>query len=154
MQILNSKKYLIISLLILLGFSCSKDQDVLILDSEYLSVSDLLQYCQGSCNQTYHWEYNPAMVMGHIKDIGNVNTMQNYYENNRFFLFDIRTGINMEIKISDDKDAIFDMINTGIKTDLFYIKGIAEPLTAFTGDGCTKGMVLNLNQHENITTEN
>lgn len=146
--------YIITGLFILFTFSCSKDEQPLKLDSEYFSVSDLLQYCQGSCNDTHDWEQNPAWVKGHIVDVQDTNTIHNYYDNDRFFLMDIRTGINMEIKISDDKDAIFNVISAGIKTDIFYMKGKAEPLTAITEDGCTKGMRLSINNDMDISINN
>jgi hypothetical protein len=146
--------YVIIGLFILFTFSCSKDQQPLKLDSEYFSVSDLLQYCQGSCNETYDWEHNPAWVKGRIVDVQDTNTIQNYYDNDRFFLTDIRTGINMEIKISADRDAIINIIQNGIKTDIFYIKGKAEPMTAITDEGCTKGMRLSINDDTDLSINN
>jgi hypothetical protein len=139
----NISKILILTLL-LFGQSCNKGEDMLVLDQEYFTVSDITIYCTGSCDETSGWENKPALVKGYAKGVENDSLMQEFYNKELFYLEDIRTGLFMEIRITDDKDAIFNKLNSVRKTDMLYIKGIALPVVAYDGDDCTKGMVLSV----------
>ena len=78
----NENPIVIILVLSFTVFSCSKQQESLILDKDYLSVSDLLQYCQGSCDEILEWENKDALVKGNIMSIGVDSIMNDYYDEN------------------------------------------------------------------------
>lgn len=130
--------------------SCSKDQQELILDNEYLTVADILQYCQGSCDQTEAWENQTAWVYGNLRDAENDNQMQENYSAGRFFLIDIRNGMFMEIQVTGNKDAIFEKINIARKEDIVQVKGTLNAVMATDDSGCKKGVLLLLGDSQNI----
>ena len=149
----NENPIVIILVLSFTVFSCSKQQESLILDKDYLSVSDLLQYCQGSCDEILEWENKDALVKGNIMSIGVDSIMNDYYDENRFFLQDIRSGRFMEVRIIENKDPIFEKIRTASKKNLFKIKGETESVVALTDSECVKGVVLVLSHPNDINFE-
>ncbi len=151
---LNNKNPIVIILILTLTvFGCSKQQESLILDKDYLTVSDLLQYCQGSCDELLEWENKDALVKGHIISIGVDSIMNNYYDDSRLFLLDIRNGKFMEVRIIENKDPIFEKIRIASKKNLFYIKGETESIIALTDSECVKGVVLKLSHPNDIYFE-
>ncbi len=132
---------------------CSKKEDLLKLDENYLTVADLLQYCQGSCDETLDWENKTALVTGHVRDIESDSVKDQYYADSMLFLMDIRNGMFMEIRVTDNKDPIFEKIWNAEKRDVFYIKGTAKPIIAIDVDECSKGVVLLLDHPDNINYE-
>jgi hypothetical protein len=141
MNFLRNISKILILIFLIAGQSCDKGEEKLLLDQEYYSVSDLTRYCTGSCDETMDWENDVALVKGYVR-VENDSLMQDFYNKSLFYIEDIRTGLFMEIRITDDKDAIFNKLNSVQKTDMLYINGIATPVVAYDGDKCTKGMVL------------
>ncbi len=148
----NVSKILII-IFLLAGYSCDKQEDSLVLDENYLTVSDLSRYCTASCDETGDWENKPALVKGYLKGAGNDSLMQEFYNKELFYLEDIRTGLFLEIRITNDRDAIFNKLYSAQKTDMLYVKGTATPVEAYDGDQCTKGMVLTIDNAGNVHFE-
>jgi len=140
-------------LLVLTALSCNKNEETLILDSVYFNVSDLSQYCSGSCDEIYDWENKPALVKGYVKGVENDSLMQEFYSKSLFYLEDIRTGVFIEIRITDDKDAIFGKLYSIQKTDMIYMKGVATPVISDGEGGCIKGMFLLIDSAGSISVE-
>lgn len=145
--------YLFIILPILFSVSCSKEEQVLDLDNNYLSVSDLLQYCQGSCDETMEWENKDALVKGYIMSIEDDSVMTDYYNESRVFLQDIRNGMYMEIRVTENKNPVFEKISTANKLSLFYIKGETISVNAQKDTECIKGVILELSNPDDINFE-
>ncbi len=148
----KSKQYLII-LLGLFGiflFSCEKLDESGFLDMPYNKVADVKQYCSGACEEIYDWENYEIGIEGHIPDIENDNTMQEYKAEGHFYLSDIRNGMIIDIRIQDGLDKIFDTLFTLQKTDRLFIQGIARAITATDGKKCAKGVYIDLYGMENL----
>jgi hypothetical protein len=133
-----------ISLFLMASYSCNKEQAPLELAKDYLFVTDIQQYCQGNCGETSDWEMKAILAKGHVMGIENDSLMQDYYNNDHFYLKDIRNGVFIEIRIKGDKAGIFSKLYAGQKTDMLFLKGKAEAVTATSGVDCTKGVVIDL----------
>jgi len=149
----NSKGY-ITGLLILfqLLLSCTKQDENLILNEDFLFVADVLEYCQGPCSEFLNWENNEILVKGYIPNVANDSIVQEYYDQGRFYFSDIRNGMFMEIRVKEDTDAIFEILNEIQKKDMVFIRGIAESVIVNEGNECTKGVIIELTKSENINT--
>jgi hypothetical protein len=133
--------------------ACNKEEQTLVLNEDFLTVADLLQYCQGSCDDILDWEGKPAWVKGHILSFSNDSIRNDYYVESSFLLQDIRNGMSMEIRVEDNKDPIFEKIWPADHKSQFYIKGTATAIVALSGNECTTGVVLTLTDPENINFE-
>ncbi len=154
MKVSNKTFYFIILLITLISFlSCEKEQATLGLTKDYLFVADIQQYCQGSCEETSDWENQNILAKGHVMGIENDSLMQDYFNNSYFYLKDIRNGIFIEIRVKSDRAGIFSKLNTGSKTDMLFLKGTAEAVTATSGGDCTKGVVIGLFSANDIRFE-
>jgi hypothetical protein len=137
-------------LLFFLIYSCQKEQQSFILDEGYQTIADILNYCQGSCDDTQDWENKEALVTGNIMDIENDSIKNEYLVKGKFYFLDIRNGMFMEISITDNKEPIFEKIWSTKKTDEFLIKGTLNAVYATDDEGCNKGVNLLLNHPDNI----
>ena len=135
---------ILLFVILIASYSCKKEQASLELAKDYLFVADIQQYCQGNCNETSDWEMKAILAKGHVMGIENDSLMQDYYNNMHFYLKDIRNGIFIEIRIKGDKAGIFSKLYAGQKTDMLFLKGKAEAVTATSGEDCTKGVVIDL----------
>lgn len=133
--------------------ACSKEEQTLVLDEDFLEVADLLQYCQGSCNETLDWEGKPAWVKGYILNFSNDSIKDEYYADSSFLLQDIRNGMSIEIRVEENKDPVFAKIWPADHKNLFFIKGTAKAVIATNSGECTKGVVLSLTNPEDINIE-
>jgi len=133
-----------------LFFSCAKQDENLVLNEEFLFVADVLEYCQGACKDLLDWENNEILVKGHVRDVKNDSVMLVYFEEGRFFLSDVRNGMFMEIRVEEDKDAIFEVLFGIQKNDMVFIRGIAESVIVNEGNECTKGVIIELTKSDNI----
>ncbi|MCD4732265.1 MAG: hypothetical protein K8R74_16795 [Bacteroidales bacterium] len=143
----------LILLLVVFSGSCNKEQETVILDNDFLTVADVFQYCQGSCERTYDWENSPVLVKGHILNFNNDSIRLDYYAKSKFYLQDIRNGMYIEIRIDENKDPIFEKIWPADHKNLFFIRGTAESVTATSNGDCTKGVVVSLSHPDNINFE-
>jgi hypothetical protein len=151
MKYLSIYSISLLSLVMMIG-SCSKEEEELVLDEGYLHVADALEYCQGSCNDMLDWEGAGIWVTGHVKGVDDDAVMQDYFTNNRFYLSDIRNGMFMEVRIEDDKEAIFAILYGINKTDRLFLKGTAEPVILNEGNECLKGVAITINSSLDINT--
>ena len=135
--------------LVLLG-SCSKTQDELVLDSNYLTVADVLQYCQGSCDETDSWEGQTILIAGHLQNANNDSVFQENKDISRFYLLDIRNGMFLQVQVEGDEEVIFERLSTVNKMDKIFIRATASPVFAQDGNQCTKGVVILLEKLENL----
>jgi len=143
----------IIFLCLLVILACSKNQEALNLQESYMTVADMLEYCQGSCDEALSWENQTALVQGHIMSIESDSAMNENFIESRFYLQDIRNGMFMEVNIEDNKEDIFNVIGTGSKTSLFYIQGTTKAIIATENKECRKGVVLLLSDPNYIISE-
>lgn len=143
----------LVLLLVLFSVACNKEQEPLVLDADFMTVADVFQYCQGSCDVIYNWESSPVLVKGYILNFNNDSIRQDYYTNSKFYLQDIRNGMFIEIRIDNNKDPIFEKIWLADHKNLFFIKGTAEPVIANSNGDCTKGVVVSLVHPDNINFE-
>ncbi|NOX46522.1 MAG: hypothetical protein GXO89_06040 [Chlorobi bacterium] len=134
----------LISIFLIATYSCKKEQAPLELARDYIFVADIQQYCQGNCEETSDWEMQTILAKGHVTGIENDSLMQDYFDNSLFYLKDIRNGIFLEIRIKSDKAGIFSKLKAFKKTDMVFLKGKAEAITATSGEDCTKGVVIDL----------
>jgi len=141
-------------LVLVIGFSaCNKEQQPLALDADFMTVADVFQYCQGSCNEIYNWENSAVLVQGYILNFSNDSIRLDYYSSSKFYLQDIRNGMFIEVRVDDNKDPVFEKIWPADDKNLFYIKGTAEPVIATIDGDCTKGVVVSLTHPDNINFE-
>ncbi len=153
-QFENIKKVfnvLVLSLVIL--SACNKEQEPVILDADYMSVADVYQYCQGSCENIYDWENSVVLVKGYILNFNNDSIRNDYYSKSKFYLQDIRNGMFIEVRIDENKDPVFEKIWPADQKNLFFIKGTAEPVIATSNGDCAKGVVVSLIHPDNINFE-
>lgn len=136
---------------ILLFVSCNKENEQLVLNADYLQVADVLEYCQGSCSEMLDWEGSEILLKGHVPDVTNDSIMQDYYDQSRFYLLDVRNGMFMEIRVEDDRDAIFQFLSSLGKQDRIYIRGQASSVIVNEGNECHKGVVVEVNNKLNIS---
>jgi len=148
----RSRQYLKIlaGLFAIFLFSCEKLDESGFLDIPYNNVSDVKHYCHGACEEMYDWENHEIGIEGHIPDIENDNTMQEYKADGHFYLSDIRNGMIIDIRIQDGLDEIFDTLSTLQKTDKLFIQGVARAILASDGKKCEKGVFIDLYGLENI----
>jgi len=144
---------LLVLLLVITLNACNKEQEPVILDSNFMTVADVFQYCQGACDKTYDWENSPVLVKGHILNFNNDSIRLDYYAKSKFYLQDIRNGMYIEIRIDENKDPIFEKIWPADHKNLFFIRGTAESVTATSNGDCTKGVVVSLSHPDNINFE-
>ena len=144
---------LLVLLLVIIISACNKEQEPIIMNADYMTVADVFQYCQGSCDNTYDWENSPLLVIGYILNFSNDSIRQDYYSQSKFYLQDIRNGMFIEIRIDDNKDPIFEKIWSANHKNLFFIKGTAEPVIADNNGDCIKGVVVSLVHPNNINFE-
>ena len=147
-------KSFILSIIILFQ-SCAKDEH-LILNEEYLTVSDISHYCSGSCYETIDWEGKEVKVKGHIEYYQfNNNFSYQSYSINYFWLIDIRnnkiTTVNF-FNISDlnDKKLVVDKILSAKETDMFYITGTLQSIEKETMFTCNLGCKIILSNVNDI----
>lgn len=153
-QFENVKKVFSVLVLLLVFLSaCNKEQEPVILDADYMFVADVLQYCQGSCDDIYAWENSIVLVSGHILNFNNDSIRTEYYAKSKFYLQDIRNGMFIEVRIDENKDPIFEKIWPANHKNLFFIKGTAESVIATSSNDCTKGVVVSLIHPDNINYE-
>jgi len=154
-QCFKPYQLVVVSLLVLaIGMTaCNKEEQTLILNESFLEVADLLQYCQGTCNEILDWEDEDAWVKGYILNFSNDSTRNEYYNSSSFLLHDIRNGMSIEVRVEGDKDPVFDKIWPADHKNQFFIKGIAKAVIAYNDEECTKGVVLSLTNPEDINFE-
>ena len=143
-------KSLAFGLLVLIMIGCSKENNSISLDQNYLQVADVVEYCQGSCNETADWEQSKTLVKGYLRDVGNDSVWQDNQEKRRFYLLDIRNGFSLEVRVDGDEDLIFSRLAGTVKSDLIFISGIANAVIAQEGSDCTKGVVLLVKNDKDI----
>jgi len=149
MKKMKNKIVLLITiiLVILLAPNCSKDD--LVLDKDYVSVSDIVHYCHCDRNTSIFFDTDvktiieqcnnkEVKVKGHIDYSSFYKLFLNYgYKINGFYLMDFRNGTGMSVCINDDflcsnndtlvtsqDSAIINKILNSNETDMCYIKGI------------------------------
>ncbi|MCB0807252.1 MAG: hypothetical protein KDC05_15750 [Bacteroidales bacterium] len=137
-------------LLLAIVCGCSKTGDSFYPDGQYHTVSDVVQYCSGSCDSENDWEGNDIRVKGHIRNRANDGIMNTYFAGSYFYLEDIRNGFFMEIRVVASKGDIFDRITQSIPADIFYITGKAVAVEVDDGENCEKGVIIELDNIDNI----
>lgn len=134
-----------IMLVILLAPNCSKDD--LVLDKDYVTVSDLMKYCsKSSCYKPVEWEGKEVKVKGHIDD-------------NYMLLKDIRNGYDIQISVDSSCDSscidtIAKKILSNNKKNMCYIKGTLKSFEMETMFKCTVGCEILLHSADDIYFEN
>lgn len=141
---------ILVCLIVSLNSSCEKMDESGFLDVSYHQVTDVKQYCQGICEDSFDWENHEIGIMGYIPDIENDATLEEYKSGSHIFLSDIRNGIIVDIKIQEGLNEIFDTLYTLQKTDKLYIQGIARSVMASDGQNCEKGVFIDLYGIENV----
>ena len=144
---------LLVLLLVLVLSACNKEQEPIILDADFMTVADVFQYCQGSCEYVNDWEKSAVLVKGYILNFNSDSIRSDYYSKSKFYLQDVRNGMFIEVRIDENKDPIFEKIWPADNKNLFFIKGTAEPVTATSNGDCTKGVVVSLIHPDNINFE-
>jgi hypothetical protein len=130
--------------------SCTKQQDDLDLDADYLQVADVLEYCQGNCTEQPEWEGAEILVKGYVPDVADEALMQELYQKQLFYLNDIRNGMFIEVRVEGDLDAIFAFLAGLIKTDQVLVRGTSQSVIVNEGDECMKGVVILIDNVEHI----
>lgn len=130
--------------------ACSKLDEHLVLDKTYLFVADVLEFCQGGCNEKLDWESSTILIKGMVMDAGDDAAMLRNYQDDRFYISDIRNGMFMEVRVIGDKDEIFEILYGLNKKDMIFIEGTAESVIVNEGNECMKGVIIELAHPENI----
>lgn len=135
---------------LVLAVACSKKQEELSLNQNYLMVADAFQYCQGSCDIVAPWEEQVILLTGHLLGANNDSIFQDNKSKSRFYLLDIRNGLFIQIQVEADEEAIFDRLATVRKTDIIYLRGTASAIIAQDVNQCTKGVVILIDEIDNL----
>jgi hypothetical protein len=147
MKKMKNKSVLLITiiLVILLAPSCSRDD--LVLDQDYVTVSDIVHYCHCDRSASIFFDTdvktiieqcNNKEVKGHIDNEFHKLFLNYGYKLNSFYLRDFRNGTEMLVCLNDDffycsvidtlvtsqDSAIINKILNSNETDMCYIKGI------------------------------
>ena len=146
---MKNKSILLIAILsiITLFQNCSNDE--LILNEDYVTVSDLMKYCSKTpCDKPVEWEGQEVKVKGHIDD--------NYM---LLKLKDIRNGYDIQISIDSSCnilciDSIVKKILSNNKKNMCYIKGTLQSFENNTTFNCTVGCEILLHSADDIYFEN
>ena len=138
-----------ILLVILLAPNCSKDD--LVLDQDYVTVSDLMKYCsKASCYKPVEWNGKEVKVKGHIHNYMLDNKKEKYW------LIDIRNSNYIEIYVdSSCIDTIFNKITSSNNImNMCYITGTLKSFEMETMFKCTVGCEILLHSADDIYFEN
>jgi len=139
---MKNKSVLFITILsiIILFHNCSKEEN-LILNEEYITVSDLHQYCgtrhyfnRTKCNEcSKKCDGKEVKIKGHFYSDGFNNLSNNTMV--ELPLKDIRNGYSISINFNSNDTAIINKILLSNETDMCYIKGTVKSV-------CDAGWVL------------
>jgi len=147
----NSIVTMISILVLVLGtYSCTKQQDDLVLNANHLFVADALEYCQGSCSDQLEWEGAEILVKGHVRDAASDAVMLEYYNDERFYLSDVRNGMFLEVRVIANTDPVFAILFGLKKSDMIYLRGTSESVIVNEGNECMKGVVIEISAPEDI----
>jgi hypothetical protein len=140
----NRLLFIAILILITLSISCSKEN--IILNEEYLTVSDIFHYCNVPCSEKIEWEGKEVKVKGHI---------HNYMLDNEkkvYCLIDIRNSNYIEIYVdSSCIDAVFNKITSSNIMNTCYITGTLQSFEMCTTMfKCDVGAIILLNSVNDI----
>ncbi|MEZ5196311.1 MAG: hypothetical protein R2764_07920 [Bacteroidales bacterium] len=102
-------------------------------------MSDLLQYCQGSCGETYAWEDEGALVKGYILNFDDDSIKPIITTRGKSSCKIFVTGMFMEIRVTVNKDPVFEKIWPATNKDIFYIKELRFLSLLLTMDNAQKG---------------
>ncbi|MDI6833635.1 MAG: hypothetical protein QMD02_07330 [Bacteroidales bacterium] len=147
---MKNKSVLFIAILsiITLFQNCSREEE-LILNEDYITVTDLIKYCSKSpCYiKPVEWEGKEVKVKGHIDD-------------NYMLLKDIRNGNNIQISVhylcdSSCTDSIFKkIILSNNKKNMCYVKGTLQSFEMSNMFNCTVCCKILLHSANDIYFEN
>lgn len=153
---MNKLFVIIVVVIILLLQNCSKDE--LVLNEEYITVSDFREYFRVKCSEADIYEGKEIKIRGHI----NYPYFNSYFSS--FKLVDIRNGREAHIYIGDYivkpdtnlANSIINKILNSNPTDICFIKGIIHQCDECDGvhllgfGGCKTVPVVILNNPDNI----
>ncbi len=136
--------------------NCSNDE--LILNEDYLTVSDIFLYCRCKCNtETFPCEDKEVKIKGHFYSDG-----FNNFNNDDIIempVTDIRNGYDIQISVDSSCDSscidtIAKKILSNNKKNMCYIKGTLKSFENNTMFNCTVGCEILLHSPDDIYFEN
>ena len=107
-KVIKSILLLSIILSLQIHFSCSKKEEIIDLDADYLTVTDVMEYCKRDCDEELDLIGESVKVKGYLKrsSYNNKFIYNQYYNKVVFFLKDIRNAKVLTIQIMNDSTNI------------------------------------------------
>lgn len=120
------KSVLLLSIILSLQnfFSCSKNEEIIDLDADYLTVTDVMEYCKRECHEELDLIGESVKVKGYIKQ-RTYDTNFYYVELNRllFNLEDFRNKKDIRIQIMSDSINIMKKLEKVSYNEVVYLNG-------------------------------
>ena len=141
---------IILSLQIL--FSCSKNEEIIDLDADYLTVTDVMEYCERECNEELDLIGKSVKVKGHLKrsSYNNKFIYNIFYNRVVFHLEDFRNAKSLTIQIMNDSMNISNKLNN-VFNEMIYLNGkVSYGFNASSNKGCDKDLFIELFNADDI----
>lgn len=143
----ETKSILLFSIIVLLliHFSCSKKEEILDLDADYLTVTDVMEYCERECDEELDLIGEPVRVKGHLKrSLYNKFIYNQFYNKVVFFLEDIRNAKVLTIQIMNDSINISNKLDN-VFDEMIYLNGrVGYGYDVTSNKGCDKDLFIEL----------
>ena len=132
-------------------FSCSKKEEVLDLDADYLTVADVIKYCERECDEELDLIGESVKVKGHLKRGSHNKFIYNQAFNKVVFgLIDIRNSKVLTIQIKDDSINIANKLNN-VNSEMIFLDGkILYDNDATSNKGCNKDLFIEIFNADDI----
>ena len=141
------KSFLIFSIILFLQthLSCSKKEEILDLNADYLTVTDVIKYCERECDEELDLKGESVKVKGHLK-----RSLHNKFIYNQtinkvvFFLKDIRNSKVLTIQIMNDSINIANKLNN-VYSEMIFLNGkVLYDDDATSNKGCSKDLFIEI----------
>ena len=145
----TQSKYLILKLILISGmvnYSCSKE-NVIELETNYLTVTDVLEYCSVECGENTDLRGEPVKMKGYLKTNDQGNFLYNFSSGQLVFvLFDIRNSKSITIEILKDSLQIEQKLKI-LSMDMIYLNSVIKyGYIPSSESGCSNSLYLEIDE--------
>ncbi len=150
----ETKSILLLSIILSLQihFSCSKKEEIIDLDADYLTVTDVMEYCKRDCDEELDLIGESVKVKGYLKrsSYNNKFIYNQYYNKVVFFLKDIRNAKVLTIQIMNDSTNISNKLYN-VFNEMIYLNGkVGYGYDATSNKGCDKDLFIEIFNADDI----
>ena len=151
-KIIKSILFLSLFLSFQIQTSCSKKENIIDLDTDYLNITDVLKYCNRECDEELDLIGESIKVKGYLKrsSYDNKFIYNQYNTKVVVFLIDIRNAKVITIQIMNDSTNISNKLDD-IFNEMIYLKGkVSYGYDATSNKGCDKDLFIELFNADDI----